>query len=174
MATVPIKLLKSGDIVLFRGTSLLSRSIQYFDKAYYNHIGIIDKHRNDFIIIDSNAQGVKPDWLSLRLGEYIDACVIRPIRPQHELDWAIEDVSRKAAKGIKYDYALLPRIAISRKFGVEVKRLGSDKRDICSEFVKRYTSVLGIECYNKEGWITPQDFLRYLNPNEIEIIWGQV
>lgn len=167
-----LSILQPGDIILFRGGSWLSKTIQYFDNAYYNHIGIIDKYRTDWIIIDSNAPGVHPDWLSNRLKDYLDICILRPIRPQHEIDWALEGVTYKASLGIKYDFSLMPRVAISRKFGYDIKKLGKENRDICSEFARRYTNVLDIKCYQKGDWVTPQDFIRFLDPTEIKIIYG--
>lgn len=173
MSKLDVSILQPGDILLFRGKSLLSKTIQYFDDAYYNHIGIVDKYRNDWIIIDSNARGVKLDWLSDRIEDYPKICVLRPVRPQHEMLWALEGVTYKASKGIKYDFTLLLRIAISRKFNIEIAKLGKEDRDICSEFVRRYTSVLGIKSYDNGTWITPQDFLRKLNTKDINIIWQE-
>ena len=37
------KELKDGDMPIYRGGGFMSKSIHYFDSAYYNHIGVVKK-----------------------------------------------------------------------------------------------------------------------------------
>lgn len=44
--SIPLLNLNTGDIILFRGQSLLSRSIEYFSSSMYSHVGIVLKNPN--------------------------------------------------------------------------------------------------------------------------------
>lgn len=157
---------QSGDIILFRGKRLLAKTIQFFDKARYNHIGVVYESMGRFFIIDSNANGVHPDFLSQRCEEYVEVAILRPCEKfASKINSAIESIMGLADEKIKYDFLLLPRIAIARKLGIDFKRLGDDKRDICSEWARRYARALGATCFDNGTWITPEDFLRLCGDN---------
>jgi hypothetical protein len=157
-------LVKPGDILLFRGHHLLARTIQYFDSAYYNHVGVVFEAHGRLFIIDSNARGVHPELLSDRCLGYDDVGIIRPLAAASEKRAALDKVMAAADDGIKYDFTLLPRIAIARTLRRDVaKGMGSERRDICSEFAARYAHELCGTCYNTGGWITPQDFVRLMD-----------
>lgn len=174
--------IQTGDLILFRKeNSALSRSIQKFDKAYYNHIGLVfsfssgpDK-RN--FVMDSNAKGVKPDLLSDRMKKYQDFCIIRPRsdwRQDPEVVAAVGRVLQRTEQNIKYDFTLLLEIAIERSLGRKVIDIDQTDRDICSEFAYRYAKELYTIAfdYTKKnwGWISPQDFLRVRAKNEFNIL----
>lgn len=154
-------LVKNGDIMLFRGKRLLAKTIQYFDSAKFNHVGVVFESAKRFFIIDSNARGVRPDFLSDRCIGYEEVSILRPHKhSSEEINLAIESIMGLADEKIRYDFLLLPRIAISRKLKIDLQRLGTDKRDICSEWTRRYAQALGVKCFDNGTWITPQDFLR--------------
>jgi hypothetical protein len=164
----------AGDIILFRGKRLLARAIQYFDKAYYNHIGVVYECCGRLMIVDSMAKGVHPEFLSTRINEYQDFCVIIPNSSIR--DRALSEAFRKADEGIKYDYWLLPRIALSRKLRADFNKPSNMSRDICSEWVRRYTNFMQIKCYSEynvqiKNWITPEDFRRFANDKEVKIFF---
>lgn len=164
-------LIKNGDLILFRGRRFLAKSIQYFDKAYYNHIGVIFQSEGHNMIMDSNAQGVKPDFLSDRIRGYIDFCVVSPRKTKDEIDLALETAFQKGDAGTKYDFFLLLRIAIIKKTRIDFSGLGSEKRHICSEFARHYTDCLDIKCYKDVKLITPQDFLRSKDSVEVDVLF---
>lgn len=152
---------RSGDIMLFRGKHLLARTIQFFDNARYNHIGVVYESLGRFFIIDSNENGVRPDFLSERCMKYDEVAVLRPNEKYKcNINSAIESIMALADQRIKYDFLLLPRIAIARKLGIDIKQLGEENRDICSEWARRYARALGVTCYDNNSWITPEDFIR--------------
>jgi len=162
---------RSGDIMLFRGKHLLARTIQFFDNARYNHIGVVYESLGRFFVIDSNENGVRPDFLSERCMKYEEVAVLRPCQKYSgNINQAIESIMSLADEKINYDFWLLPRIALSRKFGIDFLRLGSDNRDICSEWTRRYARALGATCYDNGTWITPQDFIRLAQDNFIRVI----
>jgi len=163
--------IQSGDIMLFRGNHLLARAIQFFDSARYNHIGVVYESLGRFFIIDSNEKGVRPDFLSERCMKYEEVAILRPIgKYTANINSAIESIMALADEKIKYDFLLLPRIAIARKLGIDIKRLGEENRDICSEWTRRYVQALGITCYDNGSWITPQDFIRLGQEHFVRII----
>jgi hypothetical protein len=154
--------IKHGDIILFRGSSILARLIMYFDNAYYTHVGVVFEMGGRKFIIDSNSKGVHPDFLSDRIREYKDFCIIRPNLIVKIYD-AITQAMNRGEIGTKYDFALLLRIAIVRKTGINITGLGSSGRDICSEFARFYSSFIADTPYAKLDNITPQDFVRHVN-----------
>jgi hypothetical protein len=168
--------LRNGDVALFRGDSILSKSIQYCDNAYYNHSGLVIKLGSRLMVLDSNGDGVHPDFLSIRMDEYVDFCIVRISNgfSQTEIDSCVNRViDRAESHQIKYEYSLLPKIALARKVGMKMKFRDKENRDIYSMFTgDRYLSQsAGIKCMQRakseQGWITPQDQLRYLDKNEL-------
>jgi len=163
---------KTGDLMLFRGKSLLAKTIQYFDDAKWNHIGVVFRTAGRFFIVDSNRRGVHPEFLSERCMDNVEVAVIRPRTAFHqEKQKAMCKLMSEADAGIKYDFSLLARIAIARKTGVDLAALGNEKKDICSEFARRYALKVGMTHYdNRPNWITPQDFVRMHNSQAAELI----
>lgn len=165
--------IKNGDVILFRGNSLLSKAIRWCDKSYYTHIGLVFEKCGRLFVLDSNDKGARPDFLSLRINEYVDFFIISPKYSEREINDAITKLMEKSEQGIKYDFKLLLRIALYRKFKKDGRfaKDTNDSRDICSEFVRRYLKLLGITAYNslETEWITPQDILRYYDRNTMEL-----
>lgn len=157
----------NGDIILTRGTSWLSKTIRFFDKSYYNHAGVVMKANDRLFIVDSNAGGVKPEFLSVRLKDNEDFCIIRPsFWAQKEIDRALNQWLDTVETGIKYDTMLLLQIAIYRSTGIKT-HFGKDNKDICSEAARREVRCLAPKekCYEfpfiKTDFITPWDFIVY-------------
>ena len=165
--------IKNGDIILFRGHRFLAKAIQYFDKAYYNHVGVVFQSEGHNMIIDSMAHGVKPDFLSERMKGFIDFCVISPKKTPDEINAALNGAFQKGDSGTKYNFLLLLRIAIIKKTGIDLSGLGSDQREICSQFANYYTDCLGIKCYKNIPFITPQDFLRHRDSAEMDVLFDE-
>ena len=157
---------------------MLSKSIQYCDSAYYNHSGLILKLGSRLMVLDSNGNGVHPDFLSIRMDEYVDFCIVRINNgfSQTEIDSCVNRViDRAESHQIKYEYSLLPKVALARKFGIKMKFNDKENRDICSMFTDdRYLAqTAGIKCMQKakaeQGWITPMDTIRYIDHNELSL-----
>jgi hypothetical protein len=177
----------NGFIALFRGTSMLAETIKWgdavknekgiYEKAYYTHAGLVFRKGDRLLIIDSNANGVHPDFLSLRVKQYQDFCMINPVGFSGlQIEDAVNKAMARAESGIQYNFALLPRIAVARRLGIDLKRMGdNDNRDICSEFTgRRYAGYLGVTSYAKamgeQGFITPHDHIRYLD-NQLKVLF---
>jgi hypothetical protein len=164
--------IRHGDIILFRGNSLLSKTIQYFDNAYYNHTEVALEVNSRLLCIGSNRSGVKPDFLSNKIAEYVDFCVLRLLVPDLHIALGLYKSIERGEIRTFYDFLLLPRIALVKKTGINISSLGSKDRDICSEFSRYYANAAGVDCYNNIELITPQDFVRFANTDKVSLLFN--
>jgi len=163
---------KDGDMAIFRGHSLLAKSIIYFDSAYYNHVGMLKWINSRLFIVEMWSEGIQFIPLSRRMKGYDNFCVARvKDKTQEEFLSAIDCLLEKIERDMKYDYLLLPRIAFYKKTGIDLVGLGKRNRFICSELAQSFTNSLGVDCYKDVSLITPQDFLRKKDDNEVEILY---
>ena len=81
----------NGDLILYRGSKVLANIIQWCDRSYYNHIGVIVKKYDALYIVDANNNGVQIDRLSLRINSYKggDFCIVKPDATLAEIDTAM-------------------------------------------------------------------------------------
>ena len=164
---------QTGDLVLYRGTSILSKGIQYFDNAYYNHIGVVIRleefDRN--LTLDMWAQGLAFSPLSRRISGYKDFCILRPKVSEQKATEAIRSIMQSwDGRDIEYDKLLLLRVAIIKKTGIDFTGLGDKSKFICSELAQYYCHLLNLTVYDEHNLITPQDFLRYVDENFIVLL----
>jgi hypothetical protein len=163
--------IQNGDIILYRGSSLMAHSIQYLDKAYYNHVGVVwkvedpDTKEYRLLTMDMWTKGLCLVPLSERMSEYDDFCIIRPVVKDAVTDSAIFSSLKQWEGKIGYDYMLLLRIALIKKMGVDISNLGKSDKYICSEFAQYYCSLLNITTYDNIKLITPEDFRRFIDSN---------
>ena len=131
--------------------------------------GVLDERRH------LTGHGVNPRFLSavMKKEKYTDFCVIRPQKwaiPQ--INAALEAAFDAAQETIEYDYKLMFQIAIKRLTNRNI-RMDSQRKDICSEFARRYARALlphpradNFEIPRMPNeFITPWDFVLYANPN---------
>jgi hypothetical protein len=166
--------LKNGDIILYRGTSFMAKSIQYFDKAYYNHVGVVWKPGDvtRVLTFDMWNKGLDCLPLSRRMDGYEDFCVLRPKVDENKVKYAVSIMLEEwDGRKIEYDYFLLLRIAMIKKTGLDLSGLGQKDKFICSEFVQYYCDKLGLNTYSMVNLITPEDFRRYVDEN-FEILYN--
>lgn len=159
-------ILRTGDIILFRGTDLIDKAIQMADKAYFNHIGIIWQAEERFLICDATGgRGVNIDFLSTRMKQETDFCVLRVMKPTFKIEWALQKALLLGDEGYGYNYLFILQIALKNLFGWDFKRLSNKNSFICSKFVQYYTDLLDIEEYRNLPLATPQDYIRKIGPN---------
>jgi hypothetical protein len=178
--------LKDGDIFLFRGNSWLSKSIQFFDKSYYNHTGIglwvyvsgvkryciIDMNEND-----RSGNGCRIDWMSGRIKDYVDFDVVRVVQ-QNKIVKALKKVQSFSELRVGYDYNKIFAFIFHRLFkSVNLKKIirsifgeGKSNRFICSELVQEFCLEAGVKCYSEHKMFSPQDIIRYMDKEEIMFI----
>src|ERR1035437_4211606 len=164
-------LIENGDLVLYKGTGIMSKLIQYFDSAYFSHIGVIWKYNDTeddyrLITLDMWSNGLSVVPLSQRMIGYSDFCILRPkIICDEVKKHAIYESLKLWEDVIKYNFLELLRIAIVKKTGIDITGLSENKRLICSGFAQDYCSLIGIDTYKNLELITPQDFIRHMDSN---------
>lgn len=160
--------IQAGDIVLYRGNGILARMIQYFDSAHWNHVGMVEQIGDRLVTIEMWNKGIQLIPLSRRVDSYKEFAVLRPIAPAEDKKKGLVELVNCWDRDEKYDYWLLPRIAIYKKTGINLKVLGKNKRNICSELAQKYTNAIGLNCYKDLELPTPQDFIRKINLSEVD------
>jgi len=162
--------IKNGDLILYTGTSMLAKAIMYFDRAFFNHIGVVwkveDPESKEYRILtlDMWTKGLVVVPLSERMSGYKDFCILRPKVNQEVIESAIFEGLRLWEGKVGYDYSLLLRVAAIKKFGIDITSLGRKNRFICSEFAQAYCNKL-VPTYKNINLITPEDFRRYIDDN---------
>jgi hypothetical protein len=160
--------IKNGDIILYRGKSIMSKAIQYFDSAYYNHAGVvwIPENSNRILTLDMWSGGLDCLPLSRRMSDYQDFCIIRPKVTEIDAFNGVETaLSLWDGRDVKYDFLILLRIAIVKKTGIDITGLQEKNTFICSQFAQYYAHLLGLHNYDNIPLLTPQDILRYIDAN---------
>jgi hypothetical protein len=168
--------IKNGAILLVRGSKALAKTIQWADDAYFNHSALIFDANGRHMVLDSNALGVRPDFLSQRISEYVDFVILNPIGyDQKQLDRAVDlAICKDLQLDIKYDFALLPKVLVARKLGRKINHDLDSNRSICSVFTGyHYAKLLGeyswVNEALKKNYFTPQDHMRFIN-NKWEVL----
>lgn len=167
--------IKNGDLVLYKGTSFLAKAIMYFDKAAYNHIGVVWKPEDcdRLLTLDMWQDGLTCLPLSRRMAGYKDFCILRPKvsddRIKSSIALALEEWD---GRDIKYDNQLIIRVAMIKKFKLDLTGLGKKDKFICSEFAQHYCDFLGLKTYSDINLITPEDFRRFIDEN-FELLYDE-
>jgi hypothetical protein len=161
--------LKHGDIILYHGTGLLAKAIQWTDKCYYNHIGIIIKLGGKLFTLDMWYSGILNGKLvicplSERIKDFEEFCILRPKFTSSEIERSVNIALDYLDYGVEYDRLKLIKVLFKKKLGITIKK-EKEKKFICSEFVQKYTNSLDNKTYSKLKDITPSDFLRYIDNN---------
>lgn len=143
VGTLSLPPLAPGDILAFRGRSLISRFIRTVDDAWANHMALVVKRLadDDYAIAEALGRGITFRRLSAYRGKaFLQA--FRP-RPQPATHW--EDVFEYAlSRGdAPYDWPLLLAIGLRRLFRIPLP-YSRNHAYICSEFVADYWHQYGI------------------------------
>lgn len=165
-----------GDLILFRGTKIVSKIIQWADKSYYNHIGVVTERHGALFIVDANASGVQADRLSYRVDSYGNGCdltIIKPYNSMEIISGAMEKLLlRSDKKTIKYDFLNGTKELFNRKIKNKLKINADENKDICSDFVSVYAMSLGMvtDEFSNLRIAFPQDYIRYRNITNTTIL----
>lgn len=164
---------KDGDIVLLRGNNIASLGIQYIDKAYYNHCGIVYWNKDRLEMFDvENGEIIKTLAIKRILidCERGDFCIIRPIKENSLIKYSIDMINNKWTGIRGYSYmTLFINILLRRLLKKTTQNLTNHKRKTCVSLVKDY--MKNIETYSLKI-VSPQDFLRNINPEEMKILFN--
>lgn len=172
-------LINDGDIILFTGNTIVSKIIRNFDNnSDWSHVEIITKTKEDRLLVQgANLEGVHPEYLSHRLKFHTDFLILRPIKTREEIDTALCEVFSKVDMGLKYDYDNGFKELLNRKFkmwGIPwTLKIKLDYNEfICSTFAAPYAIRLGLVSndFINLGYQFPQDFIRYMISDSVDII----
>jgi hypothetical protein len=172
MKNIDLNRLQDGDIILFGGSNgFMGKTIRYFDDAAYTHIAIIVFVGSVPFVVDMWTQGISFVPLSKRLQIYPIFHVLRPDISQDEKKEHLQILFERWQKNkhIKYDYFLLPRIAIAKKLKIDFLAWGRESKYICSEFVVDFYAYYFAPELKSIKLITPQDFIRH-QPKTLQTI----
>ncbi|MCU0436732.1 MAG: hypothetical protein MUC49_02385 [Raineya sp.] len=166
-------MLKNGDIILFGGSQgFMGKTIRFFDKCIYTHIGIVYFIENKPFLLDMWTKGIELVPVHKRQKIYPKTAILRDSESfEYEKTSCIESILDEWVfqGNLPYDYGLLPRIAIAKRLGLDILAWGKNKAYICSELVKEFYASSFTDAYDKIELITPQDFIRF-KPNHFELI----
>jgi hypothetical protein len=167
--------IQNGDLLLYKGTSFLAKGIQYFDKAYYNHIGVVWRP-NDIdrvLTLDMWSEGLTCIPVSRRMEGYKDFCILRPkVSIEKSKEAIMKAIEKWDGKDVYYDKQLILRVAAIKKLKIDLSGLGKKDKFICSEFVQYYCDLLGLKTYSMINLITPEDFRRFIDDN-FELLYDE-
>lgn len=162
--------IKDGDMLLYKGNGFLSKAIRYFDNATWSHIGMAKWVGKRLFTIEMWDCGIDFIPLSRRIDSYVEFCVIRPsnINPQL-IQSGLDATLGLVESDEQYDYLMLLKIAILKKTGINLVNLKEKNTLICSELAQYFCNQIGVTCYENLSPITPQDFIRHIDKNQITI-----
>lgn len=165
-------MIKDGDIILFHGTGIIAKIIQFCDKSYYNHVGIVFDKCGALYIVDANENGVQADRLSYRINKYRKGgnfTIVKPLAENSDIQFALSKLLKRSdSKTIKYDFMNGVKELFNRLFNMHLK---VDLDESRSDFVSSYQSELGMlnEDFKKVRIAFPEDTIRYKTEN-VQII----
>lgn len=163
-------LIKQGDVILFHGHTALAKLIQEADSdAYWNHIGIVMEVAGVLFIVDSNAPGVHPERLSVRMKYYAknggDFAVKRSMKTEVEINKALFNVLNLLEEEgeVKYDFINGLKSMLNRRFNTNFKLKLNKNRVICSMFAYPYEIELDMVKSRSfyKSLFFPEDTIRY-------------
>lgn len=170
--------IKDGDFILFSGTGIVASVIREADSdSFASHIGRVVKIKNRFLIIDSNARGNHPEWLSTRIDSYYknsDFIVIRSNVDEDILQSNIIDfINESDDARTKYDFRNGIKELLNRAFGFKLKIKLRGKYNICSQSVRKSFQALdmGTLQFNLLSIAFPQDYIRFRNEFTTELLF---
>jgi hypothetical protein len=170
-------LIKHGDFILLSGTGIIASTIREADNSKMSHIGIVIEVCGRFLIVDSNARGNRPDWLSSRIESYnsdSDFCILRSTKTEEEISEAMNKfMIQSDDERTKYDFRNGIKELLNRAFGFKFKIKLRGKYHICSQSVRKTSFILDMMNYDfvVKEIVFPQDYLRYRNLFTTEVLF---
>lgn len=141
--------IQNGDIVLFRGKSLVSRFICWATGSKYSHAGIVGWWHNHLMVIEAVSRGVVATRLSFVVNGYPGSAEL------WTTDRSVEraEIVRAAQLLLGRNYSMTKLFALGRRIIYGTNK-GVDPDDspngfLCSEFVSRVWRAGGLDL--KEG-----------------------
>ena len=168
--------IKSGDILLAAGSSVVAQLIQHVTKSIWSHVAFIlrvDAIDRIMVLESVESIGVRTVPLSSYINDYNGTGRGYPgkllIARHEQFDQAtINSLSQSAVDLFGYPYSSADIVRITARIAMQALGLTKDhpliqanKAFICSEYVYECYKSVGITIeYNQEGFIAPADYAR--------------
>jgi hypothetical protein len=164
--------IKNGDVILYKGKNIISKLIRFFDKSYYDHCGIITTISGRFFTIDIINSSYHFVPLSRRMKQYEEFCILRSVNKNHEqISNAVNFIVDKFERDIKFDILFFLKTLFFKRTGIDLFRVERKNRIICSKLCQYFFAKLDISTYKTCNLISPQDFIRLINDDEVDLLF---
>lgn len=170
--------INDGDFIIFSGTGFVASVIREADDdSYASHIGRVVKLRNRYLIVDSNARGNHPEWLSTRIdsyNKYSDFCVVRSNLSEDIISHdVINFINQSDDERTRYDFTNGIKELLNRSFGFRLKIKLNNRENICSQSVRKSFEALnmGTLQFTLLSIAFPQDYIRFRNEFTTELLF---
>lgn len=168
--------IKTGDLLLASGTSLMSSMIKGATKSVWSHVAFIIylEEIDRYMVMESvETIGVRTIPLSNYVHNYNGSGKGYPgkLMLAHYQNFPTEnisDLSKQAIDLLGYPYNINQILEIAARIGMDAFGLNATSPEllsqnafICSEYVDICYQSVGVSVdYNQQGYITPADFAR--------------
>lgn len=171
--------LSAGDIILFKGTSLLSRSIRFVMEIYrkklglsarelYNHAALIINYKNRLYVAEANSKGIEVNPFEVAYGNKLGKIkIISPKKAYSKNEKSdVSDVAiADSFNPTRYDFfnfiyqldMVRRTTSESGKKWIGPKGDKAEKRLYCSEAVATWVNEVRPNTFNKPWTINPLD-----------------
>lgn len=175
--------IKTGDIILYRrNKGILPNLIQWIDSAYYNHTGIAYWLGERLFTIDAWSNGTELVPMSRRMDTYDDFCLVRQKDVSiSQMRVAISNLYNRIEKDEPYGYwGLILRLIHIKLKKKEYHRLAAIVKKIAGSRIYPVCSDVSCDCgidegnesYKKIELPSPEDLIRYVDPNTTDILFN--
>lgn len=164
--------IKNGDVILYKGKNIISKLIRFFDNSYYDHCGIITTISGRFFTIDIKNSSYHFVPLSRRMKQYEEFCILRGVNKNSEqISQAVDFVVDKVERDIKFDIFFFLQTLFLKRTGIDLFGVKRKNRIICSQLCQYFFEKLDISNYKTCNLISPQDFIRFINDDEVDLLF---
>lgn len=175
--------LRRGSLILFKGRGHVSEIVtSVVTLSSITHVGILEKHKGKFYIIDANTQqgnDIHKDYLSgkikssgvmmiplkQRLKTFVGSIHVRPLNMDLDsLDVKITPFEfYKKYQNVPYEKNLLELLNAEFKFGIHMQNLPPSLESVfCSELIAQYFIDI--------GWLNKRPVSKFWVPRQFESI----
>lgn len=162
--------LKDGDILVYHGTKILG--CNHLEQDYYSHVGIVKWVNKRVFTFEIWNGEVLLYPLSKRMKNYSNFYIVRAKNKSEEeisnsLNFLFENVNNKSLITLSKKLFLL----IYRLTGISMFGIDNYIKNISSQFVKKFTNHLSVNCYDLVNNIMPKNFILNADEKEMETIF---
>ncbi len=155
-------MLKDGDVLLYKGTSFISKIIRWKTKSQWSHAGIVAWWGDRLMVLEATGRGVWPVRLSKNIDKYhgdIHWFQYNGVRPLYVADRKAMIEFAKEEIGKEYPSVWELAKTFLGKDNTDDKFVFNRKIIFCSQFVARVYNWRGFDLASKKAddYTTPED-----------------